>query len=299
MLNSPSHAVIGVSDLRASIEFLRLFGYEKTGQSALPAAAAAALYGMDHEAGETVLTVPGAELGWLRLVDTVIMARNYGTLDSRAFAIDFFSTDLDHSVAMATEAGHHVSHVASYEFGPITIREVEISGPDGLIVTLLESPVKRPTILDQEPDRLHSELHALVWSVTDMEAKLPFWQQTVGFETVTDATFEGEEMAKVLGLPGKTIKARLAVMCDAESNPARLEMIEFLGEPVAQHPNWPLAAGLHAPAFTVDNLEAAMAALAGAFFSEVVEVDTPLHPLARAVTAEAPGHLRFELWQES
>lgn len=298
MLNSPSHAVIGVSDLRASIEFLSLFGYEETVRSTLPAAASATLYGIDRETRETVMKVPGAELGWLRLVDTVIPARSYGTLDSRAFAIDFFSTDLDRSVALAAEAGHHVSHVASYQFGPITIREVEISGPDGLIVTLLESPVKRPTILDREPDRLHSELHALVWSVTDMDSKLPFWQQTVGFETVTDATFEGEEMAKVLGMPGKTIKARLAVMCDADSNPARLEMIEFLGEPVAEHPSWPLAAGLHAPAFTVDDLEAAMADLAGATFSKAIEVDTPLHPGARAVTAEAPGHLRFELWQE-
>jgi hypothetical protein len=299
MLSSPTHAVIGASDPAATIRFLELFGFVVAGRATLPAAAATALYGLDGDAAEVELAVPGATLGWLRLVETPHPPHPVATLDNRPFAIDLFSTDLERSVGLAEEAGFAAGPIARHEFGPLVIREVEIVGPDHLILTLLESPARRPTILDRDPERLHSELHALVWSVDRMDDKLGFWQRDAGLETITDAVFEGEEMGKALGLPGRSIRARLVVMCDAESNPSRLELIEFLGEPAADHPNWPLAAGLHAPAFQVDDLEDALEALSAAVWGEIVELDSPLHRRSRAVTAEAPGRLRFELWQEA
>jgi hypothetical protein len=298
MLSSPTHAVIGVSDPTVTIRFLEIFGFAVDDRAALPAAAAKALYGLDGDAAEVELAVPGAPLGRLRLVETPNPPHEVATLDNRPFAIDLFSTDLERSVALAEEAGYPVGPIARHDFGPLIIREVEIVGPDHLILTLLESPVRRPTILDRESGRLHSELHALVWSVDRMDDKLGFWQRDAGLETITDAVFEGEEMGKALGLPGRSIRARLVVMCDAESNPSRLELIEFLGEPAAEHPNWPLAAGLHAPAFRVADLDRVMRQLSAAVFGEIVALDSALHPDARAVSAEAPGALRFELWQQ-
>ena len=76
-------------------------------------------------------------------------------------------------------------------------------------------------------------------------------------------------------------------------------MIEFLGEPGRAHANWPLAAGLHAPAFQVEDLEQAIEVLAPASFDDTAEVDSPIHPRAKPVSGEAPARLRFELWQES
>lgn len=298
MLPSPSHVVVGATDLEQTSEFLRLFGCEAGERGTLPVEAAGELYGLEGEAEEAVLATPGAERGWIRLVATPRSPRRFAPLDSRAFAIDFFTTDLDRSLALAAEAGHHASPVATHQFGPLTIREVEIRGPDELIVTLLETPARRPSILDREPERLHSEVHAFVWSAEGIDGLLPFWLDDLGLEKITDATFASPDMGKVLGVPDRQIEARLAVFCDADAAPIRLELIEFLGEPAASHPSLPLHGGLHAPAFTVDDWEAALGSLGAAELGRTVELDTPLHPGARAATAVAPGGLRFEIWQQ-
>ena len=306
-LPSPSHAVVGCSSLGASVEFLRLFGFGEPTTSTLPAEAARALYGLESSTEEAILKVPGASLGYVRLAGTPNPKRSFDNLDNRPFAIDLFTTDLDRSLALAGQNGFHSSPVATHQFGPISIREVEIKGPDDLIVTLLESAARRPTILDSEPDRLHSEIHALVWSVKEIDKLLPFWIEQVGLETLTDAVFDSPEMGAVLGVPDRRIKARLAVFADSEAQPIRLELIEFLGEPAADHPNFPLAAGLYAPAFElafevpfeVDSLEAVCEQLEGAELSDIIELDTPIHPRARAVTGVAPGGLRFEIWTKA
>lgn len=298
MLPSPSHVVVGATDLDSTTAFLGLFGCERRRSAPLPAAAASALYGLDAASEEVVLTTPGAARGWIRLVATPLACRSFAPLDSRPFAIDFFTTDLDASVAQATAAGYHASPVATHQFGPLTIREVEIRGPDELIVTLLETPARRPSILDAEPERLYSEVHAFVWSAEDLDALLPFWIDGLGMEKITDASFASPDMGKVLGVPDRSIEARLAVFCDEAANPVRLELIEFLGEDAASHPSLPLHGGLHAPAFTVDDWSAAVDALAEATLGPPVEVDTAVHRGARGVSAVAPGGLRFELWRE-
>ncbi len=299
MLSSPSHAVVGATDLASSIAFLEIFGFEENGRGVLPSAASAALYGLDGAADEVQLGIPGAERGWIRLVGTTRPQRHFEPLDNRAFAVDLFSTNLERSIALAEEAGHRASPIATHQFGPISIREVEIAGPDHLIVTLLEQGVgRRPSVLDADSNRLHSELHAFVWSVKNTDDLLPFWQQKAGLETLTDAAFDSPDIGAVLGVPDREIKLRLVVLADDQSSPARLELIEFIGESAADHPNFPLCGGLHAPAFTVANLDDARSRLEGAEWSAVVELDSSLHPETRAVSSVAPGNLRFELWQE-
>ena len=298
MLPSPSHAVIGCSDVQETAAFFRLYGFQGTATGILPQEAAAVLYGLNQEAEEMLLHVPGADLGYLRLVSTPNAERHFAALDNRAFAIDLFTTDITESIAISDAAGFDSSPVATHHFGPLTIQEVEIKGPDHVVLTLLATPTRRPSILDTEPDRLHSEVHALVWSAKDLDRLLPFWVEQAGHQKLTDAVFDSPEMGAVLGVPDRQIQARLAVFADEEARPIRLELIEFVGEPAADHPNFPLAAGLHAPALQVANLEKTCKQLQGAELGEVVSLDTPLHPNARAVTAQAPGNLRFELWQE-
>ena len=91
MLRSPSHAVIGATNLEASINFLSLFGFEEIQRSTLPAGAAAALYGLSGETEEALLRAPGCLRGWTRLVATPRPERASAPLDNRAFAIDIFS----------------------------------------------------------------------------------------------------------------------------------------------------------------------------------------------------------------
>jgi hypothetical protein len=61
---------------------------------------------------------------------------------------------------------------------------------------------------------------------------------------------------------------------------------------------WPLRAGLHAPEFWVDDLEAARAAMPGACLGEVVPVPGGVRDGAtRGCTVVAPGDVRAELWE--
>ena len=61
MLPSPRDVVVGASRMEDMAEFLALFGFEPTASAPLPADAAAALYGLEGAAGETVMEMPGAD----------------------------------------------------------------------------------------------------------------------------------------------------------------------------------------------------------------------------------------------
>ncbi len=297
MLASPRDAVIGASDLDRMTEFLAVFGFQTRAAGTLPQPAARALYGLDMEPEERLLEMPGSARGRVRLVSTPVPARRFAPFDARPFAIDLFSSDIVRSVDLATGAGLHVSPVTAHQFGPVVIRELEVTGPDGLIVTLLERTSSRwPSLLDGEPDRLHSEVHAFVWSAKELDRLLPFWEGC-GLGKHTDAVLATPGLGALVGVPEADVKMRLTVFSDPESRQIRVELVDFLGQPAAAHDSLPLAAGLHAPAFEVADLDAAVAALLPARVGEVVELDTPLHPRCRAVTAVAPGELLFEVWE--
>ncbi len=99
-------------------------------------------------------------------------------------------------------------------------------------------------------------------------------------------------ISQLMALPRPDLPVRFTLMCDGDSNPARFELLQFVDDPGEQQPTLPLAAGLHAPGFAVADLDRAIAGLAEAELGTVVEVGDE-----RAVTALAPGGVRFELWQ--
>jgi hypothetical protein len=297
MLPSPTDVVVGASDMEAAAEFLIHFGFEKGPAGTLPADAARALYGVDAPVDELVMAAAGAPRGRVRLVSTPNPTRTYAPFDARPFAIDLFTADMDRSVAEAADAGYHTSPITDHHFGPVTIREVEITGPDGLVVTLLEpSAGRRPCILDDDPDRLHSEVHAFVWSDTDLDRHIGYWTDR-GLQTLMDVVMETPGLGALVGAPDEDVKLRLTVFADQpEARPIRVEYVEFIGKPSQAQPTLPLAAGLHAPAFELENLDAVIDRLAPAELGDIVAVDTPVHPGMRAATAVTPGGHRFELW---
>ncbi len=298
MLPSPVDVVVGASDIGPTARFLELFGFVHGVSGELPADAAAALYGLDSAADELVMVVPGAPRGRVRLVSTPNPARSFAPFDARPFAIDLFTTDTDRSVAQAADAGYHTSPITDHHFGPVTIREVEITGPDGLVVTLLEpSAGRRSSILDREPDRLHSEVHAFVWSDTDLDRHIGYWTDH-GLQTLMDVVMETPGLGALVGAPDEDVTLRLAVFADSpDARPIRVEYVEFIGKPSTPQPTLPLAAGLHAPAFELEQLDAAVAGLAPAEIGEIVTVDTPVHPGTRATSVVTPGGHRFEVWE--
>jgi hypothetical protein len=296
MLPSPRDIVVGASDLERTSSFLRLFGFEVRGSASLPAEAARALYGLEGPADEQLLAVPGTELGRVRLVATPHPARSYAPFDARPFALDLYSSDIEASVDLAASNDCHTSPITDHTFGPVVIREVEITGPDSLIVTLLEPNMgRRSSILDSDPSRLHSEVHAFVWSDTGLDDILPYWGER-GYQTLIDAVLDTQGLGALVGVPDEDVKMRLVVFADDEARPIRVEFVEFIGKPSTPQPSLPLAAGLHAPAFEFADLDTAKVAVDPAELGDVVSVDTAVHPGMRAATAVTPTGHRIEVW---
>ena len=296
-LRSPAHAVIGASDLAATTVFLERLGFEVTGRGRLPAAAARDLYGLDGEAAEAVLGMPGAEQGGIRVVATPHAAAEHHVFARGPHAIDLYTADRARSLALATDAGARCGAAASYKVGPLELVEAKAVGPDGLAVVFLQVARRRPSLLDREPGRLHSEVHSLVFTVDSVTKALPFWKERAGLQAFLDATIVEPAVCAFMGLPRSDVPIRLAMLADAESRPARLELLEFPQDPGPPLPTWPLRAGIHAAAFEVASLEEARASLGEAAFGSAVAVDAPLHPRSRAATALGPGGVRFELWE--
>lgn len=299
MFPSPIDVVVGASDMEGAATFLIHFGFEKGVAGTLPSEAANSLYGIDAPVDELIMAAPGAPRGRVRLVSTPNPARSYAPFDARPFAIDLFTSDMDQSVAEATNAGYHTSPITDHHFGPVTIREVEITGPDKLVMTLLEpSAGRRPCILDDDPNRLHSEVHAFVWSDIDLDQHIGYWTDR-GLQNLMDVVMETPGLGALVGVPDEDVKLRLTVFADEpDARPIRVEFVEFMGKPSKPQPTLPLAAGLHAPAFEFEDLDAVMGALAPAEIGEVVAVDTAAHPKTRAATVVTPGGHRFEVWEE-
>jgi hypothetical protein len=244
------------------------------------------------------MAVPGAELGRVRLVATPNPPRSFAPFDARPFAIDLFSTDVEASVALASDHGYHASPITDHHLGPVVIREVEVTGPDRLVVTLLwQSAGRRSSILDREPDRLHSEVHAFVWSDTEIDGPLELWER-FGLKKSLDVVLDTPGLGQLVGVPDDDVQLRLTVLDDADARPIRVEFVEFVGKPSTKLSTLPLAAGLHAPAFVVEDLDSTRDVMSGAEFGEEVLVDTAIHPGMRAVTAVTTHGHRFELWSK-
>lgn len=296
ILGSPYEAVVGSRDSKGLAAFLAELSFESAGVGELSAEVAAALYGLAGPAEEQRLVVPGAATGSVRLVTTPEPPRAPGPFDGRPLAIDLYTRDMKRSMAVAESAGGHLGALVEYALGDLEVAEIEVTGPDGLIVVFIEVSRRRPSVLDADRERLHSEVHSIVWAVPHAAEPLAFWLGA-GLETLVDAEIRGPIISKLMGLPKPDVPVRFILLCDGDHSPARFELIEFLDDDGPVTASWPLAAGLHAASFRADDLEAAMAALDGASFGEPVTIDSELHGQALAVSAQAPGGTRFELWQ--
>lgn len=297
MLNSPRDVVVGASNPSSTAAFLSMFGFEQQTSGILPELAARALYGLDGPADEVLMAVPDAELGRVRLIATPHPLRSFTGFDARPFALDLFSTDIEASHALAVKHGYDASPITDHHLGPVVIREVAITGPDQLKVTLLwQTAGRRPSILDREPDRLHSEVHAFVWSDSDLDGVLGLWED-LGLVKLLDVVLETPGLGDLVGVQDEDLKMRLTVLADSEARPIRVEFVEFVGKQATSRPSLPLAAGLHAPAFEVPDIDVVLAALDQAEVGPVVAVDSPIHPRSRAAAVVAPSGQLFEIWQ--
>lgn len=298
-LTSPSHAVLAHPAPQEVATFLKPFGFEATATGRLPADVARALYGIDREVEESKLEVPGAAQGWIRVVQTPHPAIERDPFEPRPLAIDLYTRDLDRSIELAVQGGGRPQELVEYQVGPLELREIEIDCPGGWRLVLMELNQRRPSVLDQHDDLLHSEVHSIVWSVPRVQDVLDELCGRAGLEVLADAEIRGDTISRLMSLPKGEVGVRFTLICDHGATPARFEILEFLEDAAPPTAPWlPLRPGLFGPAFHTEDLDAAMARLTSSRFGPTVELDTTVHRKAVAVGGEGPGGFRFELWQE-
>ncbi|MEM7049225.1 MAG: VOC family protein [Acidobacteriota bacterium] len=290
-------AVIGCSDLPRTGEIFAGLGFDEVARGELDASSAQALYDLETPLRERDFAVPGSAGGGIRLVATPRPPRAAGAFDHRPLALDLYTRDIERSLSLAKSLGATPGTIVDYDLGELMVREAESRWRDGLRLVFLQANRRRPSALDASPDRQHSEVHSVVFTLPSVDRALATWHDLAGLQVLNDARIEGPILSTMLDLPRPQVPVRFALLGNRAASPARLELIEFPEDTGSWPAGEGLAAGLHAATFEVENLETAMAALSTCQLRTPTRVASGIQPGARRVAGWDPAGVRFELWE--
>jgi hypothetical protein len=294
LLLSPDHVLVGSRDPERQAAFWVAMGFVIAGRSVV-AADRARSYGVPPDSAEITLAVPGAKAGRIRIVATDQSEVTVGPWDRGPFAVDLYTRDMDRSLADAVDAGAVHKGRMIYEFGTMRLEEGKTTGPDGVRLVFISNSTRRPSILDDDPDRLHSEVHSIVNIVDSVDTFSAAWHGSAGLTVLGDAVIASPGLADLMELP-KVVSARMGLYCDEAVTPIRYEALEFVGlasdDPSELTPQWPLRPGLPLGVFVVDHFDAVLLALdEGGFAMEGDVVDNGV----RSAMGVDPCGIRFEI----
>lgn len=289
------HAVLGASDLEATVAFVRALGFVEVARHAVEDSVAAALYGVPTATTEVVLGVPDAATGRVRVVGTPLAGAEPDPYHRGGHALDLYTTDIERSLQVSADAGASVGPLADYDFGPIHLRQAQATGPDHVPWVFVEIAHRLPSVLDSRPELLHSELHSTVWSVDDLDAATAWWTEVVGLDLRSRFPITEPAVSRFMGLPRTTALA-MSVLTGPGAGSPRFELLAFDGEPGPHVPPVPLTAGATLPVLVADDLDADLDRLmaGGATAGEVVVAPGPAGR-ERAVVVVGPHGLGLEL----
>jgi hypothetical protein len=144
-------------------------------------------------------------------------------------AIDLYVRSLDEAIdATVLRLGDSVaiSPVGEISLGPVRMCQAMCTGPDGLQIVLVESTHRRPSLLDEQPERLISEPYSVVWAVPDRDLEAAAWVAG-GATKGIDLAFADASLAAYLGLPAADTVVHMATLSDAAVSCGRLELMSF------------------------------------------------------------------------
>lgn len=304
-LTPPTAAIVGTTDIPAAALFFSALGCVPWTLPSLGASAAKALYGLEHGARQLAMRTPGSE-NVIRIVETPHAAPDFHALDLGAYGLDFFTRELELTMASVERAGaHNITPLVPY--GPersltpdtedFVNQEVLFQGPDEITVYVTDINVSTndwPTLL-QRDGRVNSELVMQCWIVDDNDEERRFWESEAGLTVVGDGYPDSDAMVELMHHPRST-PLRCVNLGDVDGG-TKMELMSYPQERgLRRRPDWPLRGGFHGAQFTVDDVERTMKRLPSATFGELVHIETASSTVA-AVTAVSPGGARFELWQ--
>ncbi len=252
-------------------------------------------YGVPAGGEEITLRVPGTDVGGIRIVATDQAQVPVGSWDRGPFAVDLYTRDMDRSLALAVEAGADHKGRMVYEFGTMRLEEGKTTGPDGVRLVFISNSTRRPSILDTDPERLHSEVHSIVNIVASVDQFSVAWHEGGGLTVLGDAVIDSPGLADLMELP-RVVRARMGLYCDPDVTPIRYEALEFLGlseedtSPLAAQ--WPLRPGQPLGVFVVEHFDDALLRLDESGF--LMEGDVEDDGIRSAMGVDACG-IRFEV----
>lgn len=287
MLSSPVEVIVGATDPAATLAFLAAFGFAATDPRHVPADEASARYGL-HAATETwTMTQAGRSAGAIRVVATPHAPPARTPFDRGPMALDVYTRDADEAAAIADANGWDRGPVGTIELGPLVMRQVEITAPDGWRFVLVEANKRRPNLLDDDPDARFSEVHSMLWSVDSIEVDTwPFEEAGLIQQHIFPVGLP--VVASIMRLPREQHDLRMNLYTDEAQRPIRLEMFEFSGDPGPQRQIWPLAGGLAWPVFESTDQDTDID------ITSIVDTTAALIPGGVAVTGVV-NHIRLEL----
>ncbi len=274
-LGSPTHVVIGTIDLDTSINWWTGLGFGITTENTLDPDVADGLFGLAGEVEQIELRVDEAPGGAIWLVQTPRRRSREGAFEAGPYAVDLYTTDMEASLALAAELGATPVGRLDYNFDDIAVEQVSVVGPDQSVLVFTQIGVRRPSVLDIHPEWLHSEIHAIISTVRNVETANRFWSEQMGM-TITDANLDSG-LSTLMKLP-PAVSARITIICDEFINPICYEFIEFGGLTPDDHAEivqtWPLPAARPLGCFIVADVAASAAQMfrAGATFGDVVDL---------------------------
>jgi catechol 2,3-dioxygenase-like lactoylglutathione lyase family enzyme len=275
-LGSPTHVVIGATDLDASIDWWTAFGFGVVTENALAPDVADGLFGLAGDVEQVELRVDEAPGGAIWLVQTPRRQNSRGPFDSGPHAVEIYTTDMDASVALAADLGAILGGQSEHLVGNVALQRVSVLGPDEFGVIFTAFADRQSSVLDIHPEWLHSEIHSIVSTVRNVDTANRFWSEQLGMTIASDSHMDSG-LESLLQLP-RDVSSRVTVLCDEFSNPIRYAFIEFKGlapnDRPGNVPTWPLPPARPLACFTVADVAASAAQMfrAGATLGDVVDL---------------------------
>ena len=246
---------------------------------------------------------PGADRGTLRLVEIGDAPETRSDADAWDTGGLFDTNARVRDVAAVTASlealgWRPITPPTRFVFGPFTVQEALVRGPDGVVLALIER--EAPPLEGWPHLRVASRLFNSTQTVRSLDRSLAFYRDALGFETYLE--HEGPSPppgTNVLGLDAETaqrVTRRVRIVHPTAENDGSVELIEFVDHPArdlagrALQPGRGLAA-LRFPCADLDALEERLASHGHAVVGPA-EIDH-----RRGLAVHAPDGARLEFFQ--